>query len=418
MINTTQPAYKSGMSWPRRKPHPESLIVGALITAMIALGQISISVYVPSMPSLVETFGTTAERVTLTFTIFLAGFAISQLIFGPLSDRFGRRPILLVGFALYFAASLGCVFAGSIEALIVGRLLQSVGACSGAVLGRAIVRDVYGPARAARALAFIGIAFSLSPAISPIIGGYLQVWFGWRSVFAFLTLVSVILMALAWMLLEETNHDQDPHALNATGLARNFREILRSPVFIGHMLAVALIFGGLMAFVAVAPFLMINALGLQPHHFGLVAALSSIGTLGGNLSAGFLTLKVGIERMVIIGILLALAGSGLMAISGLAGYFNVVLLALSINIFLWGMGIVFPNAMAGALAPFGRMAGAASALMGFVQMAVGAAAAQMAGFLPHQSQWPLGLMMGGLAAVALIIFVTLVRGGAQTQAPH
>ncbi|MBC8158384.1 MAG: multidrug effflux MFS transporter [Alphaproteobacteria bacterium] len=397
------------MPWLPRKPHPESLAIGALITAMIALGQISISVYVPSMPSMVEAFDTTAERVTLTFTVFLAGFAISQLIFGPLSDRYGRRPVLLMGFVVYFVGSLACVFAGSIEALIAGRLLQSVGACSGAVLGRAIVRDVYGPARAAKALAYIGIAFSLSPAISPIIGGYLQVWFGWRSVFAFLTGVSVILVVLAWSLLEETNRDPDPHALHLGGMARNFATIMRNPVFIGHMVAMSLVFAGLMSFVALAPFLIIDTLGLKPHHFGLVAALSSIGTLGGNLSAGYFTLKVGIERMVLIGILLALAGSGLMAISGLAGYFNVVLLSLSINIFLWGMGIVFPNAMAGALAPFGRMAGTASALMGFVQMAAGAGAAQLAGFLPHHSQWPLGLMMAGMTAVALIVFLVLVR---------
>ena len=409
MILAAQPAYKSAMLWPPRKPHPESLTIGALITAMIALGQISISVYVPSMPSLVEAFGTTAERVTLTFTIFLAGFAISQLAFGPLSDRFGRRPILLMGFGVFFAASLGCVFAGSIEELIVGRLFQSVGACSGAVLGRAIVRDVYGPARAARALAFIGIAFSLSPAVSPIIGGYLQVWFGWRSVFAFLTGISVVLMVLAWTLLEETNQHPNPRATDPTGILHNFTIILRNPVFIGHLVALALVFGGLMAFVALAPFLMIDALGLKPHHYGLVAALSSIGTLGGNLSAGFLTLKFGIERMVIFGVLLALAGSLLMAGSGLAGYFNVVLLVLSINIFLWGMGIVFPNAMAGALAPFGRMAGSASALLGFVQMAAGAGAAQLAGFLPHHSQWPLGLMMTGLTATALIVFLSLVR---------
>lgn len=403
------------MSWPRRKPHPESLFVGALITAMIALGQISISVYVPSMPSMAEAFGTATERVTLTFTVFLAGFAISQLIFGPLSDRYGRRPVLLLGFGVFFVASLGCVFAGSIEALIVGRLFQSVGACSGAVLGRAIVRDVYGPARAAKALAFIGIAFSLSPAVSPIIGGYLQVWFGWRASFVFLTLVSVVLVILAWTFLEETNRDPDPHALNPTGILRNFSTLLRNPVFIGYMVAIALVFSGLMAYVAVAAFLIIDGLGLSPHHFGLIAATSSIGTMGGNLTAGLLTLKIGIERMVLIGIMLALAGSVLMAGTGLAGYFNVVLLIVSLNIFLWGMGIVMPNAMAGALAPFGRMAGAASALLGFVQMAAGAAAGQIAGFLPHDSQWPMGLMMTALALIALIVFVTLVPKGGQSH---
>jgi len=406
------------MPWPSAKPHPESLAVGALLTAMIALGQLSTAIYAPSMPSLTAALGATPEQVTLTFTVFLAGFAVSQLVFGPLSDRFGRRVVVVAGCALFVAASVLCAAAPSIEALTGGRVLQSVGACAGAVLGRAIVRDVYGRERAARVLAFIGVAFSLSPAVSPIIGGYLQVWFGWRSSFIFLALVGLVITAAAVLMLSETNRAPDPRALDPAVMVRNFATLLKSPLYVGYMLAVALVFSGLMGFVTASPFLLIKDLGLAPDTYGLLAALSVVGTLTGSLSAGFLTLRLGIDRMVLIGAALALASGGAMAALGLAGHFSPVTIIGPVVVFVFGMGIVMPNAMAGAMGPFPRMAGAASALMGFVQMAAAAAASLVAGWLPHGSQVPLGLLMTVVGAGGLAAFVLLVwrrhpaRGGA------
>ena len=175
----------------RSKPHPESLSVGALLTALVALGQISTSIYIPSLPFLVDALDTTAEDVNLTLSVFLFGFAICQLVYGPLSDRFGRRPVLVAGVGLYVAASFACVFATSIETLIAGRFVQGMTACSGPVLGRAIVRDIYGPTRSAKVMAYIGVALAISPAVAPIIGGYLQVWFGWRANFVLLGVVGV-----------------------------------------------------------------------------------------------------------------------------------------------------------------------------------------------------------------------------------
>lgn len=397
------------LSSPRAKPHPESLWIGGLLTALIALGQLSTAIYVPSMPSLVTDLGTTPQRVTLTLTIFLIGFAVSQLVFGPLSDRYGRRAVLMGGLGLFLCANFACAFAPSIEALLFGRFLQSVGACSGAVLGRAIVRDIYGRDRAAKALAYIGVAFSVSPAISPIIGGYLQEWYGWQANFFFLAAVTLLVWAAAWLLLEETNRQPDPTALNPYDMVRNYALLLRSPVFVRHMLALSLVFSGLMAFIAATPFLIIDTLGVRPAHYGLLSALAVFGTLAGNLSAGIFTMRLGIERMMWIGIGIAVASGGAMTALALAGFFGVLVIVIPVILFLCGMGIVMPNGMAGAMGPFPRMAGAASALLGFVQMAVGAAAAALGGWLPHESLLPLACLMLVLGLGAAIAFAAFRR---------
>ncbi|MDX9860354.1 MAG: multidrug effflux MFS transporter [Rhodospirillales bacterium] len=406
------------MAWPRSKPDPASIAVGGLLTAMIALGQISTAIYSPSMPSLVANLETTVELVSLTLTVFLAGFAVSQLVFGPLSDRFGRRHVLVAGLVIFVAASIVCALAPTIGVLLVGRFFQSMGACAGAVVGRAVVRDVYGRERAARALAFIGVAFSVSPAVSPIIGGYLQVWFGWRSSFSFLALVGLAIGAATWTMLSETNRHPDPHALNPLAMARNFVVLMKTPAYVGYMLALSLVFAGLMAFVTASPFLLIDGLHLSPAHFGLLVALPTVGTLAGNLSAGVLTLRLGVDRMVLIGTILALAGGIGMAASGALGYFAVAPILASIAVFLFGMGIVMPNAMAGAMGPFPRMAGAASALLGFAQMGVGALASLAAGHLPHTvSQLPLGLVMTVLGGGGLMAFLALTWPHRHAAAP-
>jgi DHA1 family bicyclomycin/chloramphenicol resistance-like MFS transporter len=388
------------------RPHPESLTVGAILTVLVALGQISTSIYIPSMPSLVAVFETTPERVNLTLSVYLAGFAVSQLIYGPLSDRYGRRVVLLSGLALYFLASLACVMAGSIEALVAGRFVQALGACAGPVLGRAIVRDVYGRERAAKAMAYIGVAFAVSPGVTPIIGGYLQVWFGWQASFWFLTGVAVAITGAVGLLLEETSPGGG-RAVRPRELVRTYRTLVADRVYVGYALAVGFVFAGLMTYTALGPFVFIELLGLAPNQYGLLAGINVIGFLGGSLAAGRLTTRLGTARMVFVGTLLGFAGGASMVVLGLLGYFDIYVILGPMILFLAGMGITFPNAMAGAMAPYPRAAGAASALVGFFQMAFAGVVAGAAGLLPLSSQMPMALVITGTAGAAFVGFVAL-----------
>ena len=387
---------------------PESLWVGALLTALVALGQISTSIYIPSMPSIVVDLATTPARVNLTLSGFLLGFAVCQMVFGPVSDRLGRRPVLFAGLGLYLIASALCAFAPTITLLISGRVLQGMAACAGPVLGRAIVRDIYGPSRTAAAMAYIGAALAISPAVAPIIGGYLQVWFGWRSAFLFLTVVGALIFAAAWRLLAETKPLMHGSQANAPGLLVSCALLLRDRRYLGYTLVVAFIFAGLMAFAAGGPYVFIDLLGMRPDHYGMLSIFTVIGFLVGSLAAGRLTGRLPLNLLVLLGVGGSLLGGGLMA--GLAALAppSVASIVAPMAIFSAGLGMALPAGMAGAMAPFPQIAGAASALLGFIQMLVAAAASFAVGVLPHASALPMAVVIVASAAAALLSFTGLV----------
>lgn len=385
-----------------------TLVVGALLTALVALGQISTSIYIPSMPSIVRDLATTPEKVNLTLTGFLAGFAACQLLFGPLSDRCGRRPTLIAGLGLYLCASLLCVFASSIQALIVGRVLQGMAACAGPVLGRAIVRDVYGPEGTAKAMAMIGAALAVSPAIAPIVGGYLQVWFGWRAAFVFLTMTGIVVLAATVWLLEESNPRAADGHVDGPGLFTASMRLLTDRRYVGNTLAVAFIFAGLMAFAAGGPFVFIDLLGLSPQHYGMLAVFTVTGYLTGTLLAGRLAGRLALDRLTLLGLAVAAVGGFAMLLAAGVTEPSVVAVVAPMALFAAGLGIVLPTGIAAAMAPFPTIAGSASALLGFIQMLVAAGASAAVGLLPHNSAVPMAAVIAGGAALALLAFILLV----------
>jgi MFS transporter, DHA1 family, multidrug resistance protein len=354
----------------RHLPPPGILI--AVITAMTAVSSASNAQYLPSLPGIAIDMATTPAMVQLTLSVFMVAYALAQLVWGPLADRYGRRPMLLAGLGLYVASSVACAAANSIEALIAFRLLQALAACAAPVLARAVVRDLYELKDAARVMAYVSAAFSLAPVLSPILGAFLEQNFGWRSNFVFMMGFGALVFAAVWLILPETQrHRAAP--IHALRIARDYVGLFAHRKFTGYTLCIACGFGQIFVFNSVAPFYFIDVIGLRPTGFALVYGAVTVGFGGGAYLAARVTPRLGIDRTILTGTLLSLcAGLILAALVGWAvgGVAGIIAPMIVVGL---GSGLVMPNSQAGAIAPFPMRAGAASAMVGFMQMAVAAA---------------------------------------------
>lgn len=391
------------------KARPDSLLVVCLLTALVALGPLSTDLYLPSLPAIGQALDANIGQVQLTLSVFMLGFAVSQLAYGPLSDRFGRRPVLLAGLVVYFAATLACAMAPSIEWLIAARFAQAVGACAGPVLGRAIVRDVFGRERSAQVLSYLAMAMALAPAAAPIIGGYLEVVFGWRANFVALMAVGVGLAVMVAGILPETNRYRDRTATRPRRLLANYRRLVADPVYRGYVLTLSLAFAGLFSFISGSAFVLIAIIGLSPDQFGLSFAAIVAGYMAGTFASARLTRQLGHDRMIAIGLGLALAGSLSMAAFAFMGMETVASIILPMMLVMAGVGMVLPNGMAGAIGPYPQMAGSASALLGFVQMGLAALAGIAVGQLADGTAKPMAGMIALSCCLAVVSYLRLAQ---------
>lgn len=397
---------------------PNSLAVTILLCALVALGPISTDLYLPSLPGLARGFGVGMPEVQLTLSVFLVGLATAQLIHGPLSDRFGRRPVLLAGLCIYLIATFVCMLAPSVPLLVAARFAQAVGACVGPVLGRAVVRDVHGRAGAARVLSYMSAAMALAPAIGPILGGFLEVWFGWRANFAALAIYGSAGLIATFLMLPETNARPDPEAAHPMRIAAGYRGLLGHRVYVGYVLCCAFAYSGIFSFISGSSFVFIDVIGLPPNAFGFCFAAIVIGYMIGTTLAGRLSHRFHLDRLIAVGTAIALLNGALLfglavtgfATSGLAGVMAIVLPMLG---YMIGIGLVLPNSIAGAIGPFPRAAGAASGLLGFTQMALAAIAGIAVARFHDGSSVP---MTVGIALPAFAIWLSfrfLVVAGKQ-----
>jgi MFS transporter, DHA1 family, multidrug resistance protein len=349
-----------------------SLPMTAFLTAIVGMGAFSIDTFLPSLPAMMRALGSGVGAAQLTVTLFLVSFAAAQLVFGPLSDRVGRRAALLGGLTLYLAGAAGSFFAPSMPALVAARVLQGLGGGSGPVLSRAVVRDVHPPHQAARVLALMAIAQAIAPMVAPILGGSLQAHFGWRSPFLFMMALGGVFLAVALVALQETSPHHAPPGGAArperVGLADGLGRLARHRAFVACVLAVTLVFGGQFAFISGSAFVFMGVLGLTPRAYGFAFALVAFGIMTGSLLAARYTIDVGAPRMIARGAALAAAAGLAMAILVATGHAGAAGLLVSMYLYAVGTGIVMPNGMAAAIAPFPHMAGLASAVLGFTQM--------------------------------------------------
>lgn len=389
-----------------------SAIIAVVLTLLTGFGPMSTDVYLPSLPALVTAFDTEIATVQLTLSVFLVGFAVAQLVYGPVSDRFGRRPAILAGVTIFTAASIACALATSIEMLILCRFLQALGACCGPVLGRAVVRDLYGPERSARILAYMSMSMALAPAIGPIIGGVLQQEFGWQATFWLLVGFGVLMLASVLGLLGESNRHRDPLATSPTRLVRNYASLLRHRRYIGYVAIVACSYSAIFTFISGSSFVLSGMLGLSPPVYGACFGIVCVGYICGTFTSGRLTLRLGIDRMIAAGTLVMLAGAGAMAALAAGGVFTVWAVVGPFFVVMIGVGLTLPNAIAGAIAPFPAMAGTASALMGFLQMTLAALVGIAIGHATGTDGLPMAVAVLLTTLGALAAFRGLVRPAA------
>ncbi len=406
-------------------PRPNSLAVTALLTALVALGPISTDLYLPSLPAMARSFGAPVGEIQLTLSVFLAGFAAAQLVYGPLSDRLGRRPLLLAGLSIYVLASIACALASSVDGLIAARFFQAVGACAGPVLCRAVVRDVHGREGSARILAYLSSAVALAPALGPILGGFLEVWWGWRANLLVLCLYGASGLAAAALMLPETNRHPDASAARPGRMLANYANLIGYRAYLGYVLCASFAYSGIFGFISGSSFVLVDRVGLAPSDYGFCFGAVAASYMVGAFSAGRLSRRLGIDRLILIGsAVTSLGGIGLAGIGwadlGLRGWPGASTIVAPMALYIIGAGLVLPNAMAGAIGPFPRLAGAASALLGFTQMAIAALVGIGVGHLHDGSERPMAtaIVLAALAIPAsFALFVRRRPGSGATSAP-
>ncbi|MGZ8295002.1 MAG: multidrug effflux MFS transporter [Telluria sp.] len=339
-----------------------------LIIGFMMLQPLSTDLYLASLPSLATVFGVPASTVQLTLSMFVIGFGGAQLVIGPLSDRYGRRPVLLWGLALYMAASLLCASAQSINVLIVARFLQALGCCSAIIIARAIVRDAYEPADSARVIARASSWLSLAPLTGPILGSYLQVAFGWRAAFFALSILSAIVLFAVVMRLPETNVHKNPRATELRGLMANYRHVLGARAFWAHVLPGALSYGSIFAFISGSSLVLIKVLGVPTAWFGYCFAFGVSGYLSGTIVCRRLLPRFGPTATLRIGSTMSLAAGALFLGAVALGYAHWSVVVVAMFLTMLAHGVNFPVSQSGSVTPFPQQAGTAAGLMGAVVM--------------------------------------------------
>ena len=398
--------------------HPmASVRVGALLTAVVGIGALSIDMSLASLPEVARRFRCGAPEAELTVTLFLLSFAVAQLALGPSSDRLGRRRVLLGGLALYVVGGLACTVANSVAVLVAARVLQGFGAGSGPVVGRAIVRDVYPREHGARVLGLMAAAQALNPVLAPILGGYLQSLVGWRSVFGVQAAAGVVFFLGALRLVAETAPGGGPTPPGPGALWRDAWALLRDRPFLGYALSVALVFSGQFAFISGSAFVLIEILGLAPSTYGWCFGFVALGLMSGGYLTARYTVRLGTRALVRAGALLSAGAGGVMALLVLLGSVHVPGIVAPMYLYAVGAGLVMPSGTAGALGPHPRVAGLASALLGFLQMAGSALYSVGVSRLYDGTALPMTAAIAGSGLGCLACYGLLLARAPQEPAP-
>lgn len=384
------------------------------LVAVSAMSPFAINAIVPSMPAIEQAFAASYGRVQLILSAFLASIAVSQIFIGPLSDRFGRRPVMLVGFTAFVATCLVAPFAPTIEALIGIRVVQGATGCVGLVLGRAIVRDLYDRRHAASMLGYVTMGLAMAPMVAPLIGGVLQELLGWKAIFWFMGALGFGCLAVTFTHVPETNLKPTAR-LSLGSVFRDFRRLLQSRDFRLFTANCSLTSGVFFTFLGGAPYVSERILGLTPAIYGLWFIALPIGYAGGNFLSGRFTERVGVARMILAGSVVGLIASLMPPTLFEAGVAGPSALFLPMMLLGIANGLALPSAISGAVSAHPEIAGAASGLAGAAQVGTGAllSAAAGAALAGGASAMPMFAMMVGTALLALLVAMMIYKRNRQ-----
>ena len=386
---------------------PRSLTFILFAGGLFAFGPLSTDMYIPSLPRLAQALDTTVPAVQLTLSVYLLGFALSQLFYGPIADRYGRKPAILIGIALYIVGSAICMSAGSIDVLVVGRFIQALGAAFGQVLGRAVIRDVITPAESTRVLAYATVIMAGTSLISPTIGGFITVFFDWPYIFAVLLAYASLYFLIVLFWFRESVPILNPDAIRVAQMFSNFGILLHNREFVRNTVSISFMFGVLFTFLSGSPFVFIDVYGVPTTRFGLIfTAMAGAFTIASGV-VGRLGKRLPHERIYVtaatVAALSALSAFGLTAI----GWPNVFALVAAMALVSFSMGFMVPLSFSNAMAPYPEMAGTASALIGFLQSVFSAAMGTLVGVLFNGTGLPMFALIALLTIGALVSFTSI-----------
>lgn len=389
------------------EPAPSNRLLLGLLAAITAAGPIAMNIYLPALPRVQAYFGTSVAEVNLTVSLPLIAFAIGVFVYGPVSDRFGRRPVILGGQLVFALGNLLCLFAPSFGMLLAGRVVQALGTSAGLVVARAMLGDLYGREKMARMLAYLTMIIVIGPTVSPLIGGFVTEAFGWHALFGLLLATNFVILAVVWRFLPETRSDADRRQ-GASGLARMSLAVVRQPTFLGLALQSGMIFSVFLAFISIVPYVMVS-LGHSSTEYGLWYLAVAIGYFLGNWVVTRFATRAGLRRLIEMGMAIqlvsAVGGAGLV----LAGFWQPAALFLPMGVLSFGQGLALPNITASAVALAPRTPGAASSMLSFSQQLIGATAVQGMAVFATSTPVPIYIFMVGASLAAWASLFMLPR---------
>ncbi len=378
----------------------DTLALTLMLALLTSLGPMATDMYLPSLPVIASRFGTSISGVQMTLSLFLIGFAGGQLIYGPIADRVGRRPVLITSLMLVLVASIACTLAPSIDILIFSRFLQGVGMAGPIVLARSVIRDLYSGRRAGEELARVAALMGFVPAIAPSIGSVIHEFFGWRMIFLTQTALVIAVLVLVVMALPETIKSKRPEKLTFASFPKIYMGLTQNRLYLAYVAGTSFAYVGLFSFISASSFVLQSIYGWPPLAFGAAFGICSFAFILGTWLSRRVVRARGINGTIRIGALILSAGGGLMVLllaTGLDGPYGITF---AMMIYMVGIGFTLPQNVAGGLALFPDRAGAASSFLGFSQMISGALIGFIVGYALQDTTWPMAIaiLVAGLLA--------------------